>query len=298
MSDHDDLLADLLDIHHDTYVPDKVERKDIQRAPFGYLGGKSRSIEFLNKHIPYRRKWIDHFCGSGVVTFNRQESNFEVMNDRYGGIIAFYRCLQSKDKYKQLMERVDLTMHAREEFYHCKATWCTEVDDVERAAKWFYLFRGSMLGKGQAFGRQTDSKFTNPIISSIPLFEPVHYRLQNVLLENLDFETCFNDYDSPDAVHYCDPPYIGTDPGIYEHSWTVDDLSRLLRCICNAHGFVALSGYPNELIDSQTFWTKRLEHKVPLKAEAKAYLPENNKEHMGDIKGAQDTVTEILWIKE
>jgi len=294
----DDLLSDLLDIHDDHNT--QTDRTEIQRAAFGYMGGKNKSIPYLNKYIPVRKKWLDHFCGSCVVTLNRPESEFEMINDRYGGLVNFYRCLQDKKKLKQLLERLDACPGAsREEFYYCKNTWCDEVDDVERAAKWFYMIRLSMLGKGQAFGRGTNPPGYYPLPKSLELFWPIHYRLRNVTIENLDFETCFRDFDGISAVHYFDPPYIGTDSGIYVgDAWTRDDLSRLLKCCEKAEGFVALSGYADEQIDSCKFWTNRITWEVAIMAEPHAFSETNYKAEMKDIKEGKGRAKEVLWVKD
>jgi DNA adenine methylase len=294
----DDLESMLLGIHDDHHE-EKADRQDIQRAPFGYLGSKFKSIHQLKKHLPYSAKWVDHFTGSGIVTLNRQESELEVMNDRYSGIVAFYRCLQDKTKLKALLDRLNLApQSSREEFYYCKNTWCDEIDDVERAAKWFYMVRLSVMGKGHCFGRQVNPPVGFPLAGSLELFWPIHYRLRRVIIENLDFETCFKDYDSENCVHYCDPPYIGTDPGIYAgSSWTRDDLARLLRCCEKARGFVALSGYADEQIDACTFWSKRVTWKIASMAETNAFSEENNKAQYRDIKQKTE-VEEVLWIKD
>lgn len=294
----DDFLSDLLGLHNDTYV-EKAERTEIQRAAFGQPGGKSKSIKYLMEHLPYRQKWVDHFCGTGVVTLNRQESPLEVMNDRYGGIVCFYRCLQNKSKLKSLLERLEAVPPcSREEFYHCKESWCTETDDVERAAKWFYMMKNSVIGKGQAFGRQINPPVAINLPPSLKLFEPIHHRIKKVIIENLDFRTCHKDFDAPSTVHYFDPPYINTDSGIYVgESWTRDDLADLLRICEGSQGFVALSGYADEQIDGCKFWDKRITWKVSVMSEPAAFTEENNKAQFKDIKNSKDSVEEVLWLK-
>src|SRR5690606_25089106 len=90
---------------------------DVQRAPFGWVGGKSRSITNLLPLLPQRDKWVDVFGGSGVVTLNRQPAKIlDVYNDRYSGVVAFYRFLHDKDKLEQLCDRLRFTLHARAEF--------------------------------------------------------------------------------------------------------------------------------------------------------------------------------------
>ena len=102
------------------------------------------------------------------------------------------------------------------------------------------------------------------------------------------------DYDSLQAVHYFDPPYVGTDSGIYKHKWTIEDLRDLLRMISKACGFCALSGYPHELIDGCDFWTERFTWKVNVTAEVMAEQAENFKTRKYEYETAQ----EVLWIKE
>jgi len=293
---NESLEDDLLDFHNETYVPEKPDRQIIIRAPFSIPGSKTRSIEHL-KIIPYRKKWIDVFTGSGVVTFNRVPSTLEVMNDRYGGIVAFYRCLKDRNKYHLLKDWLEATVHSREDFYHCRNTWCSETDDVIRAAKWYYMIRTSVIGKGDCFARQTNSTPQFPVRSSLKLLTAIHLRLINVIIENLDFETCINDFHSNDCVTYLDPPYIGTDPSVYETKWTRDDLSRLLKCIANGQGYFALSGYPDEQIDAETFWTNKISWQVCANSEVKAFLGENGKKHLQNVQEV-DYATECLWIKD
>ena len=281
MSDYDETVRSLLELEEPVH---EIDRQTIIRAPFAQPGGKNLSIKYLMQYLPYRNKWIDHFCGSGVVTLNRKPSSLEVMNDRYGGIIAFYRCLRDETKLKALIDWLDTTVHSREEFYTCRDTWCIETDDIVRAAKWYYMIRYSVLGKGHAFGRSLKTVPITNIRDQLEHFPKIHARIRYVQIENLDFETCFRDFDSEDTVHYFDPPYIGTDPGVYEHKWNRNDLARLIKCCHDSKGFVALSGYDDSQIQQESFWTRRESWPVKMKS---------NIEDKNTVRR-----TECLWIKE
>lgn len=287
MSDIDDELGLFEFIEEDP-----VKRSQTERSPFPWLGSKYASIPQLKQHLPVRRKWVDHFCGSGIVTLNRPESVLEVMNDRYGAIVAFYRCLQNKTKLNQLVERLQATCFSREEFYHCRDTWITETDDIERAAKWFYSIRCSVLYKGDVWARALNHPAPNQLPDSLKLFEPVHYRIRNVQIENLDVFQCIKDYDSFDCVHYFDPPYIGTDQGMYQDKWNRDKQERLLHTIEHTKGFCALSGYADEQVDSRTFWDARHTWEVRSGGEVQV-ARDNGKEAIHDVRNT----TETLWIK-
>lgn len=283
---HDDLFADLMDMHEDN---DKVDRSDIQRAPFPYVGGKTESIKHLRKILPYRHTWCDHFVGSGVVTLNRNPSKLEIINDRYTGIVSFYRCLRDPVKMQALIQWLELTCPSREEFTDARDTWCEETDDVTRAAKWYYMTRCSISAAGRSWARGTNTQYIPQLHKSLELFYPVHHRLKTVQVENLDAEVCAKEYDQHDCVHYFDPPYLNADCSAYltPEKWTYDKLDSLLRVISNLKGYVAFSHYQDPHIDKCSFWTHKYSWPVATTSRA------NN---VG--VQAKGTATECLWVKE
>lgn len=290
----DDFLADLFDLGGDEII--HTDRTAYERAPFSMPGSKNASLKHILPKLPRRGKWVEHFGGSGVVSWNVPETKLMVYNDRYGGVVSFYRCLQSK-RHMELIQRLEhLTPpSSREEWLHARATWCNERDDVERAAKWFYMVRNSVIGKGKAYARSTNSPPPIVLPNSLKLFEPLHLKLQNFLIENLDWRVSARDFDSIDCVHYFDPPYVDTDPGLYEHKWSRDDLADLLRTIGKLKGFVALSGYDDPQINQCSFWTERIDWNVVITSDVKAFTDENYKV---DNNSGYEVGTEVLWIKE
>ena len=281
-----DLFNDLMDMHEDN---DKVDRSDIQKAPFPYVGGKFESIPNLKKILPYRHTWCDHFVGSCVVTLNRQPSKLEVINDRYAGIVAFYKCVKDPVKLTQLVAWLDATCHSREIFHDCRDTWCTETDDVTRAAKWFYMARNSISAAGRSWARGTSSPFVQQLHKSLELFQPIHHRLKTVQVENLEAEVCAREYDQIGCVHYFDPPYLDTDCTAYlvDEKWNQSKLESLLRMISNLRGYVALSHYDHQLINNCSFWTEKHTWSVSTTSRA-------NKVGTQSV----GTATECLWIKD
>lgn len=290
------MVDDLLDMFDDSV---RVDRTNVLRAPFGMPGAKNRSLKHLLQHLPYRDKWIDLFGGTGVVSWNRAHSKqLNVYNDRYSGVTNFYRCLQDAAKKKALCEFLEFTCASRELFYKAKMEWAAEQDDVTRAAKWYYMMRQSVIGKGAAFARTTNSRYMNPLPGSLELFHEIHNHIKTYyLIENLDFEQCHSDFDSQNSVFYADSPYIGTDPGIYEHKWTRNDTERLLATAGRSKGFFALSGYADAQINNCSFWTDRHTWEVNVTSEVRAFLPENFREGKENVQKV-DKVMEVLWIKE
>jgi len=239
-----------------------AQREDYVRAPFGYPGGKSRAIAEILPHLPYRKGYCEPFGGGASILLARRPTNLDIYNDRYGGVVAFYRCIRDRVKLDLLINRLDQTVASREEFHWCKNTWETCTDDVERAARWYYMHQLSFASLERNFGRQTSCQSVNTlpqkITTCLKRFPGIHQRFKSVTVENLDWKSCMVEYDSPDMVFYCDPPYLGTtDDYLYrEHSFTEKEHIRLLDWIFECKGFVALSGYDNELYNNYAWNAK------------------------------------------
>lgn len=265
----------------------KEHREHYVRAPFGYPGGKSKLVTKILPYLPYKTSYIEPFGGSGVILLAREESPLEVFNDRYAGVVSFYRCLRDEQKCQQLIDRLELTLHAREEFLWAKTTWKDVEDDVERAARWYYMVQTSFGSLGKAFGRATSGKANmgKKLKNNLKLFWAIHNRLKYAQIENLDWRDCIFDYDSYDTVFYLDPPYILGEKYIYEYNFTKDDHIELLTTIKDIKGFVALSGYDNELYD-QYSWDNKVSWPI--------------KRTVENLHGrtSVDTILDTLWIKE
>lgn len=248
----------LLDLLNEIDNDNPIDPPKILKAPMGYPGGKSRIVQHILPLLPYRGVYVEPFGGSGAVLLARRASKLDVYNDRYGGIVSFYRCLQNPKLLDALIERLKYTIHSREDWHYCKETWdCDWLDPVERASRWYYMLRYSFAGKGGAFGRSTSaaSNLSGKIQQSLPYFYPLHQRLQSVQIENRDWRTILHDYDGPDVVFYLDPPYLACTDQTYQAmggpTFRYEDHAELISTIFTLRGFVALSGYANPLYDQQ-----------------------------------------------
>lgn len=292
-------MLDLLGAFNTEDLDVRERRDNILRAPFPYPGGKSRSIQEILKHLPYRSTYVEPFGGSAAVLLARNSSPLEIYNDRYGGVVAFYRCLANKEKKEQLAERLALTIHAREEFVYAKENWQNQnlMDDVERAALWFYMMNYSFAGLGRNFGRCTRGKtcMAGKILGKIEDFNRLHYRLAWVQFENQDWRHCFKDYDTKDTVYYLDPPYVDAHKGTYKYEMSIEDHRELIDTIFACKGFVAVSGYANPLYDGQS-WDARYEWDSFISISPKAFTENNFKENLEDVDERVHG-KEVLWIK-
>lgn len=242
MTLHDSLMALYEEDHH-------TNRTEFQRGAMNYMGSKFNGLAQILPRIPLTGKFIDVFGGSGVVTLNMPVQKFEVYNDKHSGLVAFYRTIAQEGGPQALRERIGLMPHSRELWYTYKRSKEEDKSELERAAQWYYLVQASVLGRGDAFGR--DLKGANSVWRKIheqlELFPIIHQRFRGVLIENLDYKQVMKDFDSFDAAFYLDPPYWESD--VYECK--MDKLAHIQMCqaIFEAKGFVALSGYSNPVYD-------------------------------------------------
>jgi len=272
-------------------------REQIIRAPFSYPGGKSRSVETITELLPIRKIYVEPFGGSGAVLLARRASTLEVFNDRYAGVVAFYRVVRDEDKLQQLLNRLRTIVHAREEFRWCKDTWKNHTDDVERAARWYYMTMCSFGSLGRNFGRATNCKNTMvaKIRNKFPEFQALHNRIKDVTFENQDWERMVRDFDQEDAVFYMDPPYLTAHKGTYKNEMSYDEHRYLLDTIMDMKGFVAISGFSNELYDKYD-WSERHTWDVAQSIKAMAFTDENYKADEVGLK-TRPKHEEVLWIK-
>lgn len=269
-----------------------TETSRILKPPFGYPGGKGKSIGKLATLIPYRNGYIEPFGGSGAVLLGRHKSNLEVFNDRYAGVTDFYRVVKNKHQLDRLLEWLEMTVHSREEWHFCKDTWTNPDDPVERAGRWLYMTSYSFAGLGRNFGRSTTGKngISGKVRAKIPKFHEIHERFKDVCIENLDWYDLCTQYDHKDTIIYMDPPYIDVARGTYKNEMTIQDHSNMLAWIRQCRSTVCVSGYPNDLYDAQD-WDARHCWDVEVSMTPQNCPGNNNPQKERGI------AQEVLWIK-
>lgn len=276
---------------------EQARAKDIPvRAPFNYPGGKSRSLKEILPHLPHRSFYGEPFGGSGALLLARASSDLEVFNDRCSGVTAFYRCIRDGRKMNAMLDRLNLCLHSREEFVWCRDTWKDCQDDVERGARWWYMVTTSFAAQGMFFGRCNSGKaqIGPKIKNNLKLFPEVHRRLLHVQIENQDWRSILKDFDSKDAVWYLDPPYYSYAKGMYSHEMNKQDHVELIERVFQLKGFVAISGYENELYDKQK-WDEKHQWLVR-SSSLSANKTETNNLAGHDVQ--RGLARETLWIKE
>lgn len=75
----------------------------------------------------------------------------------------------------------------------------------------------------------------------------IHARMKKVQIDQADWREILERYDSPESLHYLDPPYLQSERiwGGYKHEMSIDDHRELVVRLLSVRGMVILSGYEN-----------------------------------------------------
>jgi DNA adenine methylase len=227
--------------------------------PFSWLGGKGTLVRWILGFIPKGRIYVEPFAGSAAVFWHLPKPYpVEVLNDVDGRIVNFYRVLQDKEKFRQLLHRLVWTPYSRAEFVRALETLKDPTaDDVTRAWAFF-------VAQNQGFGGMADSPggwgraltatnggmvaTTSRWRSRVKALLHFHQRLSAVQIDSIDGVEAIKYWDTPDTVFYVAPPYVPeARPGFkgaqYAHEMALEDHQRLVEALLQVKGVVVLSGY-------------------------------------------------------
>jgi DNA adenine methylase len=194
--------------------------------PFPYPGAKTRLAPWIIDHLPQHQCFVEVFGGSGALTWRKTASTVEVFNDLDDDIVHFFRTL--RESGDELHERLNHLPHSREvhrRFARDYYRGLRPTDDVERAARWFYLRCTQFAAKYAGASGYNGAQKRNParkMRNYVERLETVRERFLGVEIEHLDYRDLFDRYDAPDTLWYCDPPYQEEGDALYTHAGRFD----------------------------------------------------------------------------
>lgn len=175
------------------------------RPPFGYHGAKVTLAPWIVSLMPQHRVYVEPFAGSLAVLLAKPRSSIEVVNDLDGDVVNFWRML--RDRGKELHRACALTPYAREEY---GAAFEPTDDPIERARRWWVRIEQGVAHKAGRSGWQSSaaSAAASTFRGHIDRLAPVAERLSEVAIDCRDAAAVVRQFDTPDALVYCDPPYV------------------------------------------------------------------------------------------
>ncbi|MEV0254431.1 DNA adenine methylase [Streptomyces sp. NPDC050732] len=233
------------------------------KPPFPYYGAKARLAPWIAGLMPREhRVYVEPFAGSAAVLFARtRPAAHEVLNDLDGNVTTFFRVL--RDREQDLVRALALTPYSRQE-YRAAALSAVNLDDVERARRFFVRTSQSFNAAGAANGKRASwsngmRRGSSQAVTVADLVERLYAaaeRLRRVVIENRPAHGVICAYDAPDAVFYCDPPYLDSTRtglarscgGDYAHDTNTEaDHRALAEVLTKVKATVLLSGYDSPL---------------------------------------------------
>lgn len=230
------------------------------RPPFAYYGGKTALAARIVDLMPAHRVYIEPFFGSGAVLFGKGEVGCEIVNDRDGGLVAFFRAL--RDRPEDLERVCRLTPYARAEYADADLD-APGIDELERARRfWVRVNQSFAKTAGRRTGWSVTTERTQSVAVSvqgrIDRFTRCAQRLARVVIEQCDGVGLIDRLATVDAVVYADPPYLASTRTNVSHRkpadyrcdmGTPDAHERLAEALHATPATVILSGYPSPLYE-------------------------------------------------
>lgn len=244
----------------------------VKRPVVRYHGAKFRLAPWIMSHFPPHRIYTEAFGGAAGVLIQKPRSYSEIYNDLDGEVVNLFRVIRDPEMRERLVHDLVATPYAREEF---ELAWQTSNDAVESARR---LVVRAMMGFGSAgatkgtTGFRIDTKREYETAQHTWAMYPanlaaVGQRLTGVLIENRPAIEVIDGHDTPETIHYVDPPYVhetrcrvnphNANRG-YRHELDTAGHLELLEVLRGVEGMVVLSGYQTDLYDANLpGWEKR-----------------------------------------
>lgn len=166
--------------------------------------------------------------------FSEKYAKMEVYNDINGNLVNLFRCVKYHPDAMQ--KELQGILMSREQFYDAREQLEVRgMTDIQRAARFFILIKESFGTALYSFGlRGRDMEKTKDYL------DVVSKRLNQVVIENLDFQIILRNYDRADALFYLDPPYYESE-NYYSDQFVLEDHIRLKRMLEQLKGKFVLS---------------------------------------------------------
>jgi DNA adenine methylase len=270
-----------------------------------YYGGKQRIARRINEiasQIPHRT-YTEPFAGGAAVLFfkdlpqpKRLGDYQEAINDKSNLITTLYRVARSQPE--ELQRRIELTAYSQEEHREaCRI--CKEGGESDLELAWAVYVNANMSFAHKLYGGWgTSISGGNQAAgwaNRVDRLPEVLARLKRVNIGSEDALRFIDRWDSPQTLHYCDPPYPETCQGHYG-GYSMADFEALIEKLKTCQGSFILSNYPTNLKIPKGW--KKLEIATTMSASGKGKtrnsggdrLQKVSKEAMGETSR-----TEVLW---
>lgn len=229
------------------------------KAILKYPGGKWRIAEWIISYFPEHKVYVEPYFGSGACFFKKQSSYLETINDIDGNIVNLFKVC--RDYPEELAKAINLTPFSRDEFINCNTPSDNPIEQARR----------TLVRYHQSFGTSNSSKnswrnvqtYGGPRVATMwnclpEIIVNCCERLKEAQIENTDALKLIEQYNDENTLIYCDPPYLQElrKKNMYKHEMNKEQHIELLKALKTSKSKIILSGYDNDLYNSElSGWT-------------------------------------------
>ena len=189
------------------------------KSPIKWVGGKSREIKYIEKHIPqYFDEYCEPFLGGGALYWYLNP-RIAYLGDTNEELINFYKVI--KDNPKELEKEIQKHKNEKEYFKSIVLKLNNKLysDEIERASIFYYLNKTSFSGKWRVNSKGLyNNTFANyergeDYCRKIDKIEEYSKMLnENAILGCCDFKTLLDMFKNcENGFVFLDPPYLECD---------------------------------------------------------------------------------------
>ena len=236
----------------------------VKRPVMRYHGGKWRLAPWIIRHFPAHKVYTETYGGGASILLRKRRTHTEVYNDLDGEIVNVFRVLQNPTQAQELIRLISFTPYARVEYEDSYLPIDDPIEQARRVIVRSFMGYGAVAttsNSGFRSGSRSSGASTARDWARLPAaLEAVIERLRGVTIENRPATEVLVQYDSPDALHYIDPPYLmstrnthGGGNCVYRYEMSDDDHRALAAVLRVLKGMVVLSGYASSLYDNELY---------------------------------------------
>lgn len=216
-----------------------------------YPGAKWRIADWIIKHFPEHKTYVEPYAGSAAVFFRKDPSRIETINDMDCEIINLFECIR-KDPEK-LAFMVANTPFSRYEYEQSNVNTSDEFENARKI----------LVRSWQSFGYRTSEMtgWKNDIVGREYAYALRHWnqlpeailkivdRLKQAQIECRPALEVVKKYNKPGVLMYIDPPYLLSTRNRkqYKYEMSEEEHIELLDTLNHHQGSIILSGYDNKL---------------------------------------------------
>lgn len=237
------------------------------RPVIRYFGGKWILAPWIISHMPPHKVYVEPYGGAASVLMRKPRAYAEVYNDMDGEIVSLFQVLRDPHKASILKHNLEMTPFSRDEFDEAYEPADDEIDQARKLIIRAYMGFGAdghnMENGKTGFRAASNRSGTTPAHDwrNFPKeIQTFCERLAGVVIENKDAREVMAQHDSPQTLHFVDPPYVhGTRSRVRGYKFELSDADHRDLCafLKTLKGMVLLCGYDNEIYSELGWETVR-----------------------------------------